>query len=64
MKPGEAVLVTEYGGKTLERRVVADRGQTVEICNEREYETAIAEGRRPRGVGFPRRDVVGLDTSQ
>ena len=61
MQPGDVVQVTEYGGKKLIRRVVADRGQTVEICNEKEYEAATADGRHPRGVGFPRKYVNPKD---
>ena len=57
MRLGEVVLVKVYGGETLERRVVADLGRVVEICNPQEYKKAVSEGRRPHGVGFPRRDV-------
>jgi hypothetical protein len=54
---GTAVLVREYGGRKLTRRVVKDLGRTVVICNEEEYNRAISEGREPDGIGFPRKDV-------
>ena len=64
MQPGDNVQVTEYGGVKLIRRVVADRGETVEVCNEAEYEAACTEGRNPRGVGFQRQYVIKKDTKQ
>ena len=65
MQPGDNVQVTEYGGIKSTRRVVADRGATVEVCNEAEYESACTEGRNPRGVGFRRQYVVKKkDTKQ
>ena len=57
MNQGDKVMVTEYGGGKLIRRVVVDRGRTVVICNEKEYATAQAEGREPDGIGFPREAV-------
>ena len=52
MQPGDNVQVTEYGGVKLIRRVVADRGETVEVCNEAEYEAACTEGRIQGGLDF------------
>jgi len=51
--PGMTVLVREYGGRELTRRVVRDLGKTVVICNEREFSAARKERREPEGVGFP-----------
>lgn len=62
MQPGEIVQVTEYVVNKLIRLVVADRGQTIEICNEKEYEAATLEGRRPKGVVFHRQNVRTKDT--
>ena len=60
MKTGEVVEVREYGGNKLVRRVVADRGATVVICNEAEYTTAPRQGREPQGIGFPRDSVCKM----
>jgi hypothetical protein len=57
MDRGQVVEVTEYGGKKLIRRVIADRGGTVVVCNEAEYLAAIREKREPEGIGFPRKSV-------
>jgi len=51
------VEVREYGGKKLIRRVIADKGSTVVICNEAEYLAAMQEKREPEGIGFPRKSV-------
>jgi hypothetical protein len=53
-QPGALVEARCYGGETVKRRVVEDIGRTVVICNEREYQGALAEGRNPEGIGFPR----------
>ena len=44
----------------MAQRVVADLGRTVVVCNEKEYARAVAEGREPEGIGFPREAVVDL----
>jgi len=54
---GTEVLVKEYGGRELTRRVVKDLGKIVVVCNEDEYDKATGEGREPDGVGFPRASV-------
>jgi hypothetical protein len=51
---GDKVRVTEYGGRKLFRWIVADRGGTVVVCNEKEYSDAQAEGRERTGIGFLR----------
>jgi hypothetical protein len=61
MNHGEKVIVTAYGGKRLVRRVVADQGQTIVVCNQNEYTQAEAEGRKPEGIGFPRECVKAAD---
>ena len=58
MKVGDRVTVVAYGGKRLARRVVADRGRAVVICNEIEYSQAQVEGRKPDGIAFPRECVL------
>jgi hypothetical protein len=62
MEIGQKVQVTEYGGGKLIRRVVADRGRSVVICNEDEYLSSQAEGREPDGIGFPREAVEEIST--
>jgi hypothetical protein len=54
---GQLVVVKVYGGEVVERRVVIDRGRSVVLCAEREYNTAQNEGQEPEGIGFPRNDV-------
>jgi len=53
-QPGEIIIAHMYGGKTGERRVVEDKGKTVAICAEEEYQRSVRENDRPNGVGFPR----------
>jgi len=55
---GAVVKVREYGGRELIRRVVADLGNRVVVCSEREFEDAERQKREPCGVGFPREDVA------
>ena len=55
---GSKVKVREFGGGVIERRVVADKGAKVVICNEKEYQAAKEQGREPEGIGFPR-DAIG-----
>jgi hypothetical protein len=55
---GQIVTAKAYGGEVLTRRVVTDRGRTVVICAEVEYQAAIREKREPEGVGFPRADIA------
>ena len=57
MKAGDRVQVIEYGGRTLIRRVVVNRGESIVVCNEDEYNRAIEKGREPDGIGFPRQSV-------
>jgi hypothetical protein len=60
MDKGQTVEVREYGGKKLIRKVIAERGAVVVICNQAEYDKAIREGREPEGIGFPRSAVRPL----
>ena len=57
MRRGERVVIIQYGGRELLRRVIADRGELIDVCNEEEYKKALVERRRPHGIGF-RRDAV------
>ena len=61
MHPGQKVQVTEYGGRKLIRLVVADKGRSVVVCNEREFERAQEERRQPDGIGFPRGSVQEIE---
>ena len=60
MKRGDIVEVIEFGGRKLRRRVAADRGEFIIVCNEAEYKKAVAEHREPIGVGFPAQCVFRL----
>src|SRR6266568_2574036 len=57
MERGDTVIVVEYGGRKVTRRVIADRGEVIDICNEEEYKLAAEKKREPQGIGF-RRDAV------
>ena len=63
MERGEVVMALLYGGGSAPRRVVADKGSVIVICAEEEYLNAQKENRDPEGVGFPRCDVVELQTA-
>lgn len=63
MEAGDRVQVTEYGGRKLIRRVVANRGESIVVCNEEEYKRAASKGRGPDGIGFPRQSVRLLGDS-
>jgi hypothetical protein len=58
MERGQNVQVIEFGGRKSVRRVVADHGQSVEVCNEGEWNAANRERRDPVGIGFPREYVL------
>jgi hypothetical protein len=60
METGQLVEVTEYGGVKSTRRVVADRGAVIVVCNENEFDAAIADKRKPDCIGFPRKSVKPL----
>jgi hypothetical protein len=62
MRPGQRVRVTEYGGRKLIRRVVADRGSIIVVCSEREFADAAEKDRQPDGIGFPRECVEEIKT--
>ena len=59
MKFGDRVLVLAYGGEELQRCVVEEGDGFVVVCREEEFLAARQEGRKPRGVGFQKRYVLG-----
>ncbi len=61
MTKGQVVKVLLYGGGKAARRVISDRGSTIVICSEQEYQQAEKEGREPVGLGFPLEDVVEME---
>jgi len=63
MEAGDRVQVTEYRGRKLILRVVANRGESIVVCNEEEYKRAASKGRGPDGIGFPRQSVRLLGDS-
>jgi hypothetical protein len=58
---GEVVRVKEYGGRVIERRVIADRGNRIVVCCNDEYHRAGLEGRQPDGIAFSKIAVVGVE---
>ena len=58
MQAGQVVQLQAYGSKTLQRVVVAEEGDTVYVCLEKEFEAAKRENREPKSVGFNRRYVI------
>lgn len=52
MHPGQSVIVTDYAGKSLKRKVVDVIEGIVLICMEDEYETAKVRRCLPWCVGF------------
>jgi hypothetical protein len=63
MKRGQAVEVTEYGGRKLRRTVVLDRGATIVVCDPEEFAAATKDKREPEGIGFPRKNVKEMQLS-
>jgi hypothetical protein len=62
MTAGELVLVTEFGGRKVVRRVVADRGESAVVRDEKEYLSAAQAGRRPKWIGFRREAVEEIQS--
>ena len=61
MKLADTVQVTEYGGRKLVRRVVANLGKSIVVCNEQELQRA---AQQPDGIGFPRESVRPIGEKQ
>jgi len=61
LKPGDLVRLRAFGGKRIVRRLVSDRGGTVLICSEDEYQSAKREDRQPQVIGWPAADVLGIE---
>jgi len=57
MERGQKVQVTDYKGDKRTGIVVDDLGDLIVVCNESEYSAALAKGRKPFGIGFPRESV-------
>src|SRR5205809_6984478 len=57
-KRGDLVVVTDYSGKRLRRRVWADSGDGIAICREDDYERALVAGVEPLYAGFPKDAIV------
>lgn len=57
---GSLVKIRAYGNAVLTRRCAGVQGDTVLICNEAEYESALRERREPVCIGFPIADVVDV----
>lgn len=60
LQSGSLVKVRAYGDTVLTRRCAGVQGDTVLICNEAEYASALQEKRQPVCIGFPIADVVDV----
>jgi hypothetical protein len=58
LKPGNVIRLRAYGNSVLTRRCAGVQGETVLVCNDAEYETALREKRDPICIGFPVTDVI------
>ena len=62
---GDIVLVKAFPNQTLTRRVVAViDNETVLLCNEEEFQSALKEHRKPTAIGFPIYDVIESKNDQ
>jgi hypothetical protein len=55
---GDQIKLWAFGGKQIVRRFVEERGGSVLICSQEEYDLALREGREPLCIGFPSEDVI------
>jgi hypothetical protein len=62
MQPGQVVVVTNFDGKLLKRRVVDVIGGVVLICKEEEYNLARQSRSLPWCVGFRKEYVRSAET--
>jgi len=60
--PGQAVVVTNFDGKLLKRKVVEVIGDVVLICKEEEYNLARQSKSLPWCVGFRKENVHAAET--
>ena len=58
MKIGDLVNVKTFSDGVVERRVVEILRNTVYICTENEWRTAMKERRKPTCAGFKREYVI------
>ncbi len=61
---GGLIKLRAFGGKQIVRRFVGKRRETVLICSDQEYKSALRDRRDPLCVGFPLEDVVGDETKK
>jgi hypothetical protein len=61
LRPGDLVRLRAFGGKEIVRRVAGQDGSIVRVCSEEEYQAAIQEKREPECIGFPVKDVIGVE---
>jgi len=55
---GMRVIVRDYRGARLERRVWGDSGLGIMLCTEDAYQQAVRYGVEPLAAGFPKDSVV------
>jgi|SRR5690348_3663656 hypothetical protein len=61
VKKGCLIKLRACGGKRIVRRFVGKKNGIVLICNDAEFRTARQENRKPLCVGFPVKDVIGVE---
>lgn len=56
---GDLIKLRGYKGKSIVRRFLGVRNETVLICSDGEFQAACREKRKPIAVGFRLHDVIG-----
>jgi hypothetical protein len=64
MERGDEVTVVSFRGVLLQRRVWEDAGVGVLVCSENDYQQALLSGDEPLFVGFPKRDIIDVETGR
>jgi hypothetical protein len=60
LRKGDLIKLRGYKGKSIVRRFLGTRNETVLICSNDEFQAARREKRDPVAVGFQLRDVIGV----
>ncbi len=55
---GNKVRLKTFNGSRIDRRIVAIRGDVIQVCSEDEWQRAQREGVQPSCIGFRISDVV------
>lgn len=64
-KFGDTVSVKAFPNRILQRKVVrVENNQTVLLCNDAEFQSALRAHKQPSAIGFPIADVISVDKSE